>query len=228
MTFFSLSRYAVADSAMPACTPTVICTGLGAFTVAVALVKWPTVMAKSGAVGADQVPFPSGTPVASTSYPGGTVTWAVKSAAGVIAVSPWARVGPSVAQPTPGSHARIGKNEPSRTLSPTRAIRSRLAPGSVSSHGRLMSTGSLAATACGTTRVVASGCWAAAGWPLIVTGPGCSFEPALETSGALPHSRKTSRSVGRSGVKWTATVPETVLSSGRTSTFRSYTGLSAL
>src|SRR4051794_4784333 len=138
--------------------------------------------------------------------------WAMKSAAGVIAVSPWTRVGGSIAQPTPGSHARIGKNDPRRTLSRTLAMRSGLAPARVRFHGTTMFTGWLAATDWLTTSVVASGCDVGVARPSTVTGPAVSLLPAAATTGALPHSRNTIRSVGRSGVKRTLTVPVTVLS----------------
>src|SRR5206468_6473439 len=128
-------------------------------------VKWPTVMAKSPTPGADHVPVPSGAPVASTWKPAGTVMMAVKSAAGVVAVSAWTTVGGSVAQPTPGSHERIGKNEPSRTLSPVRLMRSPIGPGRVIVQGSDTSTVWAAATGWGTTRVVGLASRLAAGVP---------------------------------------------------------------
>src|SRR3954471_11772918 len=174
---------------MPACTPTVTFTASGTWTTAVASVKWPTVRAKSPTAGADHVPFPSGTPVASTCTPAGAVMVVVKSAAGVVAVSAWTTVGGSTAQPTPGSQDRIGKNEPSRTLSPVRLMRSPIGRGRVSVQGSETSTAWFGASWWGTTKVVGFGRDVPAGAPSTVTGPGSRWAPAPDSTGPLGQRR---------------------------------------
>src|SRR3954454_23834913 len=74
--FTILAMRECGSSLTPACTATVTCTGRGRFAVAVAVAsaKRPADVPMSPTDGADQGPCPSATPVASTSYPAGTVT----------------------------------------------------------------------------------------------------------------------------------------------------------
>src|SRR3954471_24302712 len=109
MTRVSLARYAAAESGSPSCTATVTSTGWPPSTVADASsVKCPTDNAKSGTAVAVYLPSAPRPPVASTWKPSGTVIVAVKSAGGAVDASANSPVGGSVAQPTPGSHGRIG------------------------------------------------------------------------------------------------------------------------
>ncbi len=185
--------------------------------------KWPTERAKSGTAGAFHRPGPSGTPVARTSKPGGTVTVAEKSAVDAVEASAKPEVGASVTQPTPGSQARMGKKDPRRMASPLRDKRSFTGPGRVRRQSTVASTGRLTTSAFGgrTTSVVGFSRAAARGRPPTVTAPTSRRAPARAGRGPLGQSRKTSRSVARSGTKRTATRPVTVLVAGLTSIWRS-------
>ena len=113
------------------------------------------------------------------------------------------RVGGSVSQPTPGSHASTGKNEPSRSAAPDRESRSRTAPGQragETARRRRSTCRARSVCASGTTSVVGSGGWSPAVDPADVTGPAARCAPSRAWSGPFGHSRKTSRSVGMSGV----------------------------
>ncbi len=186
-------------------------TGLGAWAVTVKVSNLPTAIAKSRTAVAVNRPGPTGVPDVSTSSPDGTVTWTSKSAVGVDDVSARSRVGGSVSQPTPGSHASTGKNEPSRSAAPERESRSRTGPGTRRRNGTSTATALPAASGCAsaTTSVVGSGRLVARRNPADTTGPAARCAPSSAWSGPLGQRRKTSRRVGRSGVNLTCTRPVT-------------------
>src|SRR5205085_7158243 len=155
-TLTALAANCAGATPVPADAPTVTATGSGTWATAVAMAKRPVDMAKSRTAVAVQCPGRSGTPLARTPRSGGdVVTETSKSAVGAVDASANWVVGGSVSQPTPDSHGRMGKNEPRRTASPMRAIRSLTAPGNASRQFMAMSTGSPAAQVPGMTSVVA-------------------------------------------------------------------------
>src|SRR6266404_4934651 len=118
MTRTALAANGCGDTPVPAAVPTVTVTGLGVWATAVVVVKRPVDRAKSRTDVAFQCPGRSGTPPASTPRPAGTaVTLPSKSAVGAVDDSANCGGGGSEPHPTPGSHARMGKNEPRRTAS---------------------------------------------------------------------------------------------------------------
>src|SRR5436190_22401563 len=83
-TAVALVRYVSGASAIPSCTPTLTCTGLGADAVPVTILNRPIERAKSRMAVAVQWPGRSLTPLASTLSPSGTVTVTSKSATGAV------------------------------------------------------------------------------------------------------------------------------------------------
>ena len=199
---------------VPADAPTVTATGSGTWATEVAMAKRPVDMAKSRTAVAVQWPGRSLTPPASTPRSGGdVVTDTSKSAVGAVDASANWVVGGSSSQPTPGSHGRIGKNDPRRTASPVRDRRSLTWRGRVRRQCR--DTGTVWCGASvrpgSTTSVVGFGCVVAAGWSPIATSPTSRCAPAAASRGPLGHSRKTRRSVLLSGVNRTSRSPVTSL-----------------
>src|SRR5437660_521354 len=110
---------------------TVTLTGFGMYRTSSTTLNGPTATAKSRTAEASQRPGPTRVPEARTRSPGGAEIRAAKSAVGDVEDSPKDVVGGSVAHPTPGCQARMGKKDPSRTVLPSWPRRSRTGPGSV-------------------------------------------------------------------------------------------------
>src|ERR1051325_5954970 len=106
-------------------------------------------------------------------------------------------------------------------------MRSRAPKGTVSFHGRWTVIVAPARTVVRRTSVVGSGRAAGSFFPSALASPTSSFEPSRRCSGPFGHSRKTSRVVGRFGVKRTVTLPSTVFRSFAILTSSAYRGRSA-
>ena len=137
-----------------------------------------------------------------------------KSAIGEVDVSEGMIEGGSSAQPWPGTHGRIGKNDPSLIASPFWEMRSRRCWGSVSRNGIATDTVPPAATARRTSSVVGSASRERARWPSTVTAPVVRRDPCERSAGPFAHSRNTSSLVAMSGVKATRRKPVTVCDAG--------------